>query len=93
MVLPRVSLGGTQVRVRQSLCTFRHWTFNGEPGAPGFSAAASETGKEGKQEKSSLVSVLTWRASAMGLTWLPLDSSIWEGQQYRLLGGRFTVET
>lgn len=47
MVLPRVSLGGAQVRVRQSLCTFRHRTFSGEPGAPGFSAAASES-REGK---------------------------------------------
>lgn len=43
MGLPRVSLGGVQVRMRQSLFTFRHRTFRGEPGAPGFSAAASET--------------------------------------------------
>lgn len=49
MMLPRVSLGGAQVRVRQSLCTFRHWTFSGEPGAPGFSAAASEPQKEEKK--------------------------------------------
>jgi hypothetical protein len=43
MGLPRLSLGGTQVRTRQSLFTSRHWTLSGEPGAPGFSAAASET--------------------------------------------------
>lgn len=43
MGLPRVSLGGVQVRMRQSLFTFRHRTFKGEPGTPGFSAAASET--------------------------------------------------
>ena len=43
MGLPRVSLGGVQVRMRQSLFTFRHRTFKGEPGTPGFSAAASGT--------------------------------------------------
>lgn len=50
MGLPRVSLGGVQVRMRQSLFTFRHWTFRGEPGAPGFSAAASETQGRGREE-------------------------------------------
>lgn len=43
MGLPLVSLGGVQVRMRQSLFTSRHRKFRGEPGAPGFSAAASET--------------------------------------------------
>lgn len=47
---PRVSLGGVQVRMRQSLFTFRHRTFRGEPGAPGFSAAASETQSRGWEE-------------------------------------------
>lgn len=62
MGLPRVSLGGVQVRMRQSLFTFRQRTFRGEPGAPGFSAAASETqrgglGGEGKTGKVLLVRV------------------------------------